>query len=152
MAVPNASEATVSTACTTRKPVGPPLGAKLRSSPQMLRRNVGQMIQLHTPKASRKPADRRERTTTPGNQTHLWVDGGPRRCAAPILSDPRASLRFVSRRRLRRLVAGFAPVGSLLLGSVLAALPASADPPGGPLPPDVAVGEGAPRLPSGLSS
>lgn len=59
----------------------------------------------------------------------------------------------MSRRRLRRLLAGFATVGSVLLASVPAlSLGAAAAPPEGPLSPDVSVGEGAPPLPSGLSS
>jgi D-alanyl-D-alanine carboxypeptidase len=56
----------------------------------------------------------------------------------------------VPRGRLSRLIAGLTTTGILVLGS---ALPVTAAPPGGsPLPPDVAVGEGAPALPTGLSS
>ena len=57
------------------------------------------------------------------------------------------------RRRLRRLLSGFATVGSVLLGSLSAFSPgAAAAPANGPLSPAVAVGDGAPALPTGLDA
>jgi D-alanyl-D-alanine carboxypeptidase (penicillin-binding protein 5/6) len=55
----------------------------------------------------------------------------------------------VSHGRFRRLVAGFTTLGAAVLCT---AFPASAAPPAGPLPPDVAVGDGAEPVPDGLTS
>ena len=56
---------------------------------------------------------------------------------------------LVSHGRLRRLLAGLTTLGAAVLCT---AFPASAAPASGPLPPDVAVGEGAEPVPDGLSS
>jgi D-alanyl-D-alanine carboxypeptidase (penicillin-binding protein 5/6) len=55
----------------------------------------------------------------------------------------------VSHGRFRRLVAGLTTLGAAVLCT---AFPASAAPPTGPLPPDVAVGDGAGPVPDGLTS
>ena len=73
----------------------------------------------------------------------------PGRCVTPFLSEGRASVPLVSHGRLRRLLAGLTTLGAAVLCT---AFPASAAPPAGPLPPDVAVGEGAGPVPDGLTS
>src|SRR4051812_49837701 len=59
--VPIISDATVSTTWTIRNAVGPL--SNDRSSFQILRKKVGQMIQLHTPTARRNALHRRDSTT-----------------------------------------------------------------------------------------
>ena len=61
IAVPRTSEASVSSRCTTKKAVMP--SCHERGSFQMLCRKVGQMSQLHTPKATRNQATRFETIT-----------------------------------------------------------------------------------------
>ena len=61
MTVPRASEASVSNRCTTKKAVMP--SCQDRGSCQMFFRNVGQMIQLHTPNPTKNHATRFETTT-----------------------------------------------------------------------------------------
>ena len=58
MAVPATADTTASATCTSRKLVAP--WWKERGSFQMLRMNVGQMIHVHTPKASKNSAADRE--------------------------------------------------------------------------------------------
>lgn len=61
---------TTSTACTNRKLVAPPpstAGVNERGSAQMFFRKVGQMTQLHTPKASRNTDQPRLSLMLPSN-------------------------------------------------------------------------------------
>jgi serine-type D-Ala-D-Ala carboxypeptidase (penicillin-binding protein 5/6) len=63
IAVPRASDTTVSTRCTVKNPVGWPAAAQERGSSQMLCRKFGQITQDHTAKASRNSDVPRESLT-----------------------------------------------------------------------------------------
>jgi hypothetical protein len=86
MIVPSASETTVRARCTPKNAVIP--WCQERESFQMFFRNVGQMIQLHTPKATKNHAIRFEMTTPSVSATSSRAGWTDQPTSTPARGDP----------------------------------------------------------------